>query len=160
MNTMNANDYPLDFYRGVSNPENNVSSSGQALAGIFQFDGRNSSNVDYDELSINWNDDPDSIQTLYHQHKPHSEDRQFKYGYCKIELSEIKCYFRSYIRNREFGYERRPIEGKESDDIQPNPYHGNLLIPKDIEKGIKKNIQHSLATLAREVIKWEDSGIV
>lgn len=54
-----------------------------------------------------------------------------------------------------FKYERRPIEARPEEDVHPNPYHGNLLMLNDLDKNAKKNIQHSLATLAGSIIKRE-----
>lgn len=99
-------------------------------------------------MSINWNDDDGALLTLLSQRKPFKDEPQFKIGYCSIQKSMMRNLFRQYIVDENFTYERRPIQKDEINDIVENPYHGNLLLKKDVSKALKKNIQCGLATLA------------
>lgn len=147
--------YPENLYRGVSSL-GDITKEGYVMAGAFKFDAYDGNLRDDDgfcELSINWNDDDDSLHLLLGQHKPFKEEKQFKAGYCKIERALIDLMLKQYIDAGRFKYERRPIEANPEQDIQANPYHGNLLMLNDLDKNTKKNIQHSLATLAGSIIR-------
>lgn len=150
-----AEEYPDELYRGISTTEH-ITPEGYLMAGAFQFskyDGCLRNDDGFCELSINWNDDDDSIKLLLEQQKPNKAELQFKVGYCKITKSGMDMLLKTYINDGHFKYERRPIEENLIEDIQPNPYHGNLLMTNKINKHIQKNIQHSLATLAGSIIK-------
>lgn len=149
--------YPEEFYRGVSALDN-ISKEGYIGAGAFKFDNYNGNSRDNDgfcELSINWNDDDNALKVLLEQHKPFKEEKQFKAGYCKINRNCVELMLKQYIDDECFKYERRPIKENPDEDIQHNPYHGNLLMLNELDKNIKKNIQHSLATLAGTIIRRE-----
>ena len=140
---------PDKFYRGISSADA-ISAEGYITEAAFSFDkfDRNPRSDDYCELSINWNDDDGALLTLLSQRKPFKDEPQFKIGYCSIQKSMMRNLFRQYIVNENFTYERRPIQKDEINDIVENPYHGNLLLKKDVSKALKKNIQCGLATLA------------
>ncbi len=136
------------FYRGISSPDH-ITIDGYVCAGAFQFDAYDANRRDgYCELSINWNDDEKSLDTLLNQHKSKKEDKQFKGGYCQISLSELNRCFKNLIDREIFSYERYPIVGSEENDYQDNPYHGNLLLKDSADKQVKKNVQHTLAFIA------------
>lgn len=144
------NKYPEDFYRGISD-SSAVDEFGYVQMGAFQFSnydalGRNGDG--FLELSINWNDDDGALAKLLTQKKEGQDIPQFNVGYCTIQTKDLQKIFRVYIRDRKFNYERRPIEKNEAEGIEENPYHGNLLIHKDIDRPTKRNIQSTLATLA------------
>lgn len=150
-------EYPEEFYRGVSSLEN-VTKEGYVMAGAFKFDnydGNSRGDDGFCELSINWNDNEDAKKILLEQHKPFKEEKQFKAGYCIVKRAYVDQMLKPYISKGHFSYERRPVEENLSEDIQANPYHGNLLVHNDLDKNAKKNIQHSLATLAGSIIKRE-----
>lgn len=152
-------EFPKEFYRGISSP-NDITKEGYIMAAVFKFDkydeiARNDDG--FCELSINWNDDEGALTTLLRQHKPHKEEKQFKGGYCKISKSAMDLIFKPYIDGEQFKYERRPILGNCDADISPNPYHGNLLMLNELDKNIKKNIQHTLATLAGSYTSRSDN---
>ena len=139
--------YASSFFRGIS-LNDYVTKEGYVLSGAFQFDSYDSDRGDlYCELSINWNDNGGALETLLNQHKSNSEDIQFKVGYCCISLSNMKKLLRPYIDNKDFSYERRPINECIEKQIQANPYHGNLLLKDTVSKAVKKSIENSLATL-------------
>ena len=141
-------EYPDDFYRGLSSKDT-VTPEGYVTTAAFSFDKYDATRGDnYCELSINWNDNEGSLQTLLLQHKPFKEEKQFKTGCAKLPLNIIQIMFKQFIDDNVFDYERRPILSDPEADIAENPYHGNLLMHKDLNTSIKKNIQHSLATIA------------
>lgn len=147
--------YPEEFYRGVSSP-NDVTREGYLMAGAFKFDNYEGASRDNDgfcELSINWNDDEGALKVLLDQHKPFKEEKQFKAGYCVIKRSFLDLMLKPYIDDANFSYERRPVARSVEEDIAENPYHGNLLMKNDLDKNVKKNIQHTLATLAGSIIQ-------
>ena len=109
----------------------------------------------YCELSINWNDDEKSVERLKNQHKPFKDNKQF---FCCtfIERNKLDLFFKEHKDNKIFDYERAPITEDKANDIEENAYHGNLLLNKDISSQLRKNIQHSLATLAgQKIINFE-----
>lgn len=129
------------------------------MSGVFSFDSYDAAlrkGDGYCELSINWNDNEGALKTLLEQHKPFKTENQFKVGYCKLDRIEIELALKTYIKEGHFKYERSPLLGDKDEDIQPNPYHGNLLMLNGIDKNAKKNIQHTLATLAGQIIHRED----
>ena len=140
---------PDKFYRGISSADA-ISAEGYITEAAFSFDkfDRNPRSDDYCELSINWNDDDGALLTLLSQRKPFKDEPQLKIGYCSIQKSMMRNLFRQYIVDENFTYERRPIQKDEINDIVENPYHGNLLLKKDVSKALKKNIQCGLSTLA------------
>ena len=145
-------DYPDSFIRGISDP-NVVSKEGYATSGVFDFENYKGRADKFREMSINWMDDEGAIDTLLNQHKPHKQDPQFKVGYAKVNKYLLDTFFNQYINERFLSYERSPIEENVEEDIQRNPYHGNLLFNNDTSEAIRKNIQSSLATLAGCVVK-------
>lgn len=147
------NEYPEEFYRGISSP-NDITESGYVTAGAFQFDQYDSQRGDeYCELSVNWNDNEESLQVLLDQHKPQREDKQFKGGYCTINRTLLNNMLKGYMDSEEFSYERRPVKASEENDYQENLYHGNLLMKNTLDKQVKKNIQHTLAFMAGLAIR-------
>ena len=139
-------DTPEEFYRGLSSPDT-VTEQGYPTEAAFRFLDFNRSDG-YNELSVNWNDDEGSLEKLLSQRKSSKEEPQFKIGYCKIYKSMMRMLMKAYMDEGMLSYERRPIEENSESDIEANPYHGNLLMKKDVGNMIKKNIQCSLATLA------------
>lgn len=141
---------PEDFYRGLSAPDQ-FTAEGYLTAAAFKFDAYCATRGDnYCELSINWNDDDGALETLLTQTKPFSDTKQFRFGYAKLPLSTVRMLFKMFMDDGKFSYERRPIAADPSKDIAENPYHGNLLIDNKIENSIRKNIQHSLATIGTQ----------
>jgi len=138
---------PGDFYRGLSAIDH-FTSEGYLTAAAFKFDSYCAERGDqYCELSINWNDDEGALERLLTQRKPSTDIKQFRFGYTKMSVSMLRMLFRTYIDDGKFSYERRPILADPEADIEDNPYHGNLLMDNQIGNSIRKNIQHSLATL-------------
>ena len=145
---------PERFYIGISTKDA-ISSEGYITEAAFSFDdfAKNPRDDNYCELSVNWNDNEGALLTLLSQKKPFKQEPQFKIGYCEIQKSQMKALFRAYMADSNFSYERRPIQADAENGIEKNPYHGNLLINKDASKGLRKNIQCGLATLAAGTFK-------
>ena len=134
--------YPEEMYRGVPTKDD-LTSSGGVAASLFQFNKENTREDGFFEESINWNDHPDSLTILFNDRKENGS-LHFPFGVAVIKTDEID---RIKKRKRYLGqiqYERRPIEG--------NPYHGNLLLSKSIDKKDKRNIIAGIALLVEDVL--------
>ena len=131
-------EYPDEFYRGISSIDY-ITPEGYVSAAAFQFDPYDSSRDDEQcELSVNGNDNEESLQVLLNQHKPMKEDKQFKGGYCTINRIALNNQFKLYMDSKAFTYERRPVEATEENDYQENLYHGNLLMKNTLDKQVKR----------------------
>ncbi len=97
-------------------------------------------NDSFEEASINWNDDEYALRLLLHQRSEKKNDVQFKFGYSELNLGDLLLAMKPYMHQSHFSYERKPIMG--------NPYHGNLLIKKQISNNAKRMIRDALATVA------------
>lgn len=148
----NAKKYPELFYRGVQN-DNDVDENGYLKSSAFLFGSSYRESDDMGELSIVWNDCEDSLVILRNQKNKKKADFQFKIGYATVQLSRFTNTVITQLNDGLVNYERRPIEGDISLGIEANPYHGNILIHKSASDQMKKNIQHSLATIAK-FSKW------
>ena len=153
MSEFEDNGYPESFYRGLTNKDCRTQ-EGFIAAGAFLFDEYDPGhrNDEYRELSINWKDDSGSLTRLLNQHKPHSETKQFKEGCCEVSVAKMKLVLKAHIDQSYFSYERRKIEADEENDIEANPYHGNLLMKHGVSNGLRKQIENSLACIAVPVI--------
>lgn len=140
--------FPSTFYRGISF-ETDVDAGAYLKASAFQFGEVPSDREDGNrELSIVWNDCEDSLATLLRQRNKKGTAPQFAYGYATIRLSKFQDTVISYITGDLVGYERKPIKEDIERGVEANPYHGNILLHKTASDQIKKNVQHSLATIA------------
>lgn len=109
--------------------------------GAFQFGNHaDERNDNYHEASINWEDDEGAVKTLLEQKKEDTDDLMFKYGYARLPLNLVKMTLKSLMTKDYLNFERKPLE--------INPYHGNILIPGDINKQEKSMIQNNLAAIA------------
>lgn len=152
-NSIDRDSYPIELIRGLS-PNDSITPEGYVTASGFQFDPYDAKRGDnYCELSINWKDDDGAIDKVLMQHKPNCAVPQFSIGYAIVERSKIDIMLKTYVDKLHFSYERCPVEGDKLKDIDDNPYHGNLLVNESVGKQAKKNIQHSLATLAGLAIR-------
>ena len=146
-------EYPEELYRGISSP-NDIVDGGYVSAGAFQFGSYNPEREDeYCELSVNWNDNEESLQVLLNQHKIQKDEKQFKGGYCVIKRRNLNLMLKDLMETGEFSYERQPIKASEKNGYQKNLYHGNLLMKNTLHKQVKKNIQHTLALMAGQAVR-------
>ena len=139
--------YPNECYRGISSKDG-VTPGGYVTGAAFQFSDYKPEQRNGDgfcELSIQWNDDENASVHLLEQRKPKTDNLQFKIGYCKLDMEQLRLVVKQYLRDKKFAYERRPIEEDAEEDIRANPYHGNLLLHNSIERQVRKNIEHTIA---------------
>lgn len=141
-------DFPPTFYRGISF-ETDIDAGAYLKASAFQFGEIPVDREDGNrELSIVWNDCEDSLLTLLQQRNKKGTAPQFACGYATIRLSKFQDMVISYITGNLVKYERKPIKEDVDRGVEANPYHGNILLHKTASDQIKKNVQHSLATIA------------
>ncbi len=133
---MEKQGFPDEFWRGIANKD--FISQGYVLASAFQFDEEVRAD-NYRELSINWNDDERSLDKVLTQTKANGKI-QFCGGAAKLSLSMAKMVLKSFIDNKQFDYERSPID--------ENDYHGNLLVSADLSKQLRTQISNGLALVA------------
>lgn len=140
--------YPDTFIRGI--PNSNFMEEDFPNAQLFnKFDENPEREDDYNEISINWNDDAGALQTIFNQKKKDSEEYQFKIGgaiMSRVELDRLKK--KPQIKGK-LAYERREVDG--------NKYHGNILLKKDTSKGLKNLIASNLA-LCVESVEFRESN--
>ncbi len=129
--------YPNDFWRGVSSEQQIHENHANSQA--FTFKENPERNDNYFEMSINWNDDPQSIEVLLKQRKANG-DIQFKMGAVNIELKLLKRCLFALVQSEKLSYERA--------SIPENEYHGNLLLRSDVSKQDKTMISNALAALS------------
>lgn len=151
--------YPNEFYRGIS-------AKGFIVDGCyvdkqaFHFDPFDASRGDdFRELSINWNDDEGSLKNLLNQKKPFKDEPQFKGGYCKFNRLTFRAAMNVYFDEHTMSYERRRVKASVEEDIQENPYHGNILVSKNLSKARISMIETTMATLAGRVYPREEDGV-
>ena len=153
---MTESNYPDVFIRGVSRDNAEfITEEGYVTQAAFAFDDYDAESRNDDgfrELSINWLDDDGAIQTLLNQVNQRKGGPQFQGGYCRISRYALLS-LQDYINNGHLSYERRPIHADVEKGIPENPYHGNLLMQKDISNKSRTNLQIALAVLAGNVIR-------
>lgn len=156
---MTDSTYPDLFIRGVSKDNAEfITEEGYVTQAAFAFDDYNAESRNDDgfrELSINWLDDEGAIDILLNQVNLRKGGPQFQGGYCRISRFALLS-LQDYINNGHLAYERRPITADKEKGIMENPYHGNLLMHKDISNKSRTNLQIALAVLAGSVIRRQN----
>ena len=149
-------EYPDEFIRGVSRDNAEfITEEGYVTQAAFAFDDYDAASRNDDgfrELSINWLDDDGAIELLLDQMNQRKGGPQFQGGYVRMSLYTLLS-LRAYISKGHLSYERRPVSADEENGIIENPYHGNLLMWKDLSNKSRTNLQVALAALAGEVIR-------
>ena len=125
--------YPENFLRGISN-KTHVTPDGAISSAAFYFDQQHITD-DWMEQSICWEDD-DSVISLMMKQKKES-DIQFKAGVVRVPRGSISYINRLPMYRALLAYERKRLED--------NPYHGNLLLKKDTNKGKMKIVAAMIA---------------
>lgn len=134
--------YPESFIRGI--PNDSFMEGDFPNATLFNNFAENSERTDdYNEMSINWNDDEDVMQVTFEQKKKDTDQFQFKVGAAIMSKKELDRLCKKPQIKGGLAYERREVPG--------NRYHGNLLLRKGSSKGIKNLIASSLALCVEEV---------
>lgn len=136
---LNTENYPDVFYRGISSKDYVI--DGRVTAEAFRFSEEDRGDG-YKDLSINWNDDENSLRTALEQRKSNGKI-QFASGVASLNMKTVKIYLSPYFDKNQFSYERQSIPG--------NIYHGNLLITSDLAKGLRSLVSSGLA-LATDTI--------
>jgi hypothetical protein len=134
--------YPEKMLRGISD-QNSIDADGRVSAGAFQFR-PSATRVDaFEEASINWYDDEESLKLILNQQKDDGS-LQFKFG---IAVLPKECVDRM----------KTTLTGKGSIDYErsllpDNKYHGNLLMLNSLTKQIRSTISGALAMGVEEII--------
>ena len=136
--------YPDSCLRGISIPDH-ILEDGSVSTVAFNFSDLTRQDG-WKELSINWDDDEGSRETLLNQKKEEGE-LQFKVGYAIIPRSEIDHLINQPTVNGTLSYERLPIEN--------NKYHGNILLKGNLPKPTTRKIQAGLALIVSKVVHRE-----
>ena len=140
--------YPDEFFRGIPSEsfcfENNL-----ARPTLFcNFDNVNREDG-FNELSITWNDNDESVKIISNQKKS-SGELQFKFGLAVLQRSILDIakhnpHFRGILN-----YER-----KASHD---NPYHGNILLKANEDKQKRNMVASFLAMNSKIVLRDSNTG--
>lgn len=143
--------YPDSFYRGITGQNMINLEYKRVLGDVFRFDGNHKNENGYDEISINWNDDENSLKNLKDQKKEESTLLKYANGIVKVPTKKIK-----EMKNRyqgDFLYERKPIES--------NSYHGNILLNFDnIQKQWRKVISDELAMNVEAIYTYNEENCI
>lgn len=133
--------YPDYFYRGFSSSDC-FTPFGYVSAGAFLFKPnlQEPRTDDFNEASINWDDDENALDKLLSQVSTKTGEQQFKFGYVKMPLNALLPMVREHMRKGHFSYERKPLSY--------NLYHGNLLLHSSFKKAELKTFQDGLAMIA------------
>lgn len=140
-------DYPSCFFRGVKK-DTDVDNEVYLKASAFLFGSEVRKEDGMRELSIVWNDCKEALASLLKQKNKRGTGSMFEAGYATIQLSRFTSTVINQMEDGLVSYERRPIEENKAMGIEGNPYHGNILLHSKASEQMKKNIQHTLATLA------------
>lgn len=142
--------FPEHFYRGFGTSDC-FTQFGYVAAGAFQFkpNTQEPRSDDYNEASINWDDDPQALKTLLSQINSKTGELQFQNGYVRIPMSTLLPMVREHIKKGHFSYERRPLPN--------NVYHGNLLLHSSFKKAELKTFQDGLAMIANMFYRRDSS---
>lgn len=128
--------YPDLFYRGIPN---NTYIDNYLNPESFRLDDVRSDG--YCEISITWNDEPESLDLIMSQTKEGTDEIQFKDGVAEISRIEIDEKMKPQIMLKNLLYERRPTPN--------NKYHGNLLVKNELNRQMKTMIKSQLALIAQ-----------
>ena len=133
--------YPNSFYRGISEK---YYKDGYLLPESFHIDTETGRDDEYTEISITWNDEPDSFQVIASQLNQRTGLIQFPAGIAEIQKNEFEDRMRPHLIVKNMAYERAPIEN--------NKYHGNILLKASLDKTMRTMIKSQLALLAQACI--------
>lgn len=122
-------EYPDKLIRGI--PNKSFLEDGYPTSILFNtFDDNIQRDDNYFELSINWFDNEDALNTIRKQTKVNGEF-QFKVGAAILLREKLDDLCKNPSIKGKLAYERRIVEG--------NEYHGNILMEKGLTK-VKKNM--------------------
>lgn len=135
-------DYPDCFIRGITKPKY-VYEDGGVDPQAFEIYTSEDREDDHEEISINWEDNEDVI--------PFSLDQRNQKGHVMFQAGVVRvprdeC---DRISNEPAFLQKVSYERAETPD---NPYHGNILIQKNLAKPRIRAIQGALAIRSSLVI--------
>ena len=132
--------YPENSIKGI--PNNDFLIEGRNVAShLFHFEQTRDDGAV--AQSINWEDGASVIDFTLNQRKENGE-LQFRAGVAIIPRSEIDRLCRLPTIGGLLSYERSPLE--------ENPYHGNLLLQRDVPKQKMRQIAAGLALAISGII--------
>ena len=137
--------FPEEFLRGITQKEQ-IDDDGYARTSVFIFHERNNQESREDnnlEKSINWRDDEGADKLLFNQRKDDGK-LQFIIGAALASRKKLDSVIRSKVVKGTLSYERKKIPG--------NPYHGNLLMSKEIPKKTRRRFAATIATMCVQEI--------
>lgn len=135
-------DYPLTCIRGI--PNQSFMEDDFPNAELFKkFDENPERTDDYNEISINWEDDEGALKLIMEQKKKDSDQYQFKIGGAIVSRTELDRLCKKPQVKGWLSYERREVEG--------NKYHGNILLKKNVTKAMRNLIASNLALCVERV---------
>ena len=140
--------YPNEFFRGISSEsfcfENNLARPTL----FYDFDNVNRADG-FNELSITWNDNDESVDIISNQKKS-SGELQFKVGLAVLQRSILDIAKHNIQFKGILKYER-----KASHD---NPYHGNILLKAGEDKQKRNMVASFLAMNSRVILRDGGTG--
>jgi len=128
--------FPSFCLRGVGN-EFDLTANGLVHSSLFSFSKQSALNPNFKEISINWQDDDESV-SLLHQALKTDGSKKYKYGVAKFLTNDIDLVAAYFLVIGSFKYERNKLES--------NPYHGNLLLSNAVKKRDAREISALLAS--------------
>lgn len=140
--------YPNECIRGIPNKDclhTLVDGSYVASTSLFSFPKNRCRCDGWIEESINWMDDEHALEITLNQKKEDGE-LQFKIGIAIIQRTELDRVKKKY--GGLLNYERQPIQENLDQGTAANPYHGNVLLKRDMTSSLKSQIRALLADRA------------
>ena len=126
--------------------------SGAGVAtNLFEFDLTKARADGYAELSVNWHDSDEAIQSLLMAEKTPGVPK-FQFGAAILPQSEIHRIANQPISRDVIDCERQPLDG--------NPYHGNLLLKATTPKPLMRQIAATIALAVTDIVSRSGSGFI
>lgn len=133
--------FPKRCVRGI--PNDSFMNSTVPAAHLFYFKENPEREDEWKEQSINWQDD-NKVNSFSLKQVNDKGDIQFKYGLAILPINEITSLNQKTTCRGSLSYERQPLEN--------NPFHGNILLNKDIPKKIMVMIAATIALSVDEIV--------
>jgi hypothetical protein len=138
-------DYPEMYIKGIPN-EQCFDEFGIPITNLYDFkeNANRVKNDNFKENSINWYDNDEALFQIFTQIK--NEEVQFKEGAVILprnEIDHLKVIYRDI-----FDYERNELDG--------NPYHGNLLLKNHVKPATERVIRGAIAAHFHKILKREE----
>lgn len=143
--------FPNEFYRAISDNSNNFDDNGYIKLAAFQFNKNPSRRDSFEEMSVNWNDSPESLKILMTV-KNRNGKQLASFGYVCIPRALLHCKFQPLFDTKVIDYERSPIKGNFFKKIKSNKYHGNILFKSTKSKKDRVALQEVLANYSNSCV--------